>query len=126
MILAPTLWNVPDTEPAGVARLERAHVGLRREEPRLNRVCVPQQDPACLGERDGPRPAGPLDQPEPDDALECRDLLRYRRLRVPELLGRSPERALVGDRLERDEVAKIEPEPAISFHDRTVATEQVS
>ena len=108
-----------DAEAAGVARLERAHVRLRGEEPRLDRLCVPEQDPARLRQRDGPRAARALDQPHPDDALERRDLLRDRRLRVAELLGGPPERALVGDRLERDEMAKIEPEPAISFHDRT-------
>ena len=114
----------PDAEPAGVARLERAHVRLRGEQARLDRLGVPEEDPARLGQRDRPRAAGPLDQPHADDALERRDLLRDRRLRVPELLGGPPERALVRDRLERDEMAKIEPEPAISFHDRTVAAEQ--
>jgi len=80
---------------------------------------------ACLGEGDRARAARALDQPEADDALERRDLLGDRGLRVPEPLGRPPERALVGDRLQRDEVSEVEPEPAISFDDRNLASEQV-
>ena len=53
-----------------------------------------------------------------------RPALGDRRLRVAELLGRPPEGALVGDRLQLDQMAKVEPEPAISFHDRKVPAEQ--
>ena len=113
-----------DPEPTRIARLERAHVGLRGEQSRLDRVRVTQQDGAGLGERDGTWPARPLDQAQPDDPLERRDLLRDGRLRVAELLGGAPERALVRDRLERDEVSQVEPEPAISFHDRMVHLHQ--
>ena len=118
MIFAPTLWNVPTRRrPASPASSAR-HVGLGREESRLDRLCVAEQDLTGLGQRDRARAARALDQPQPDDPLERRDLLRDRRLRVAELLGGSPERPLVGNRLESDEMAKIESEPAISFHDR--------
>ena len=67
-----------------------------------------------------------LDEAQPDDPLERRDLLGDRGLRVAELLRGLSERSLVRDRLQRDEVAKIEPEPAISFHDRHCISEQES
>ena len=69
----------------------------------------------------GPRPAWPLDEAQADDPLERRDLLRDRRLRVAEPLGGLPEGSLVRDRLEGDEMAEVEPEPAISFHDGRLA-----
>ena len=126
MIFAPTLWNVPTRRRPASPASSAAHVRLRGEEPRLDRVRVPEEDLAGLGERDRARAARPLDQAQPDDPLERRDLLRDRRLRVAEPLGGAPEGALVGDRLQRDEMAEVEPEPAISFHDRTVASEQES
>ncbi len=114
----------PDAKASGVPGLERAHVGLRREEPRLNRVGVAEQDLAGFGEGDRAWATGALDESQPDDPLERCNLLRDRGLRVPELLRRLPEGTLVGDCLERDEMTKIESEPAISFHDRTLPNEQ--
>ena len=118
MILRADALERPDAQPSGVAGLERAHVRLGREEPRLDRVGVAEEDLAGLGEGDRAWATGALDQPEPDDPLERRDLLGDRRLRVAEILGGLAERPLVRDRLERDEMAEIEAEPAISFHDR--------
>ena len=116
----------PDAKTPGVPGLERAHVRLGGEKSRLNRVCVAQENAAGLGERDRPWASGALDQPEADDALQCGDLLRDRGLRVAEALGRLAERALVCDRLEGDEVAEVEAQPAISIHDRRVPSEQPS
>ena len=82
MIRAPTLWNA-DAQSPGVAGLERRHVRLGSQESSLDRVCMPEEYSAGLGERDRSRPAGSLDEAEPDDALEGGDLLRYRRLRSP-------------------------------------------
>ena len=113
-----------DAEPAGVTGLERLHVRLGGEQARLDGVRVAQEDRAGLGERDGAGAAGALDELEPDDALERRDLLRDRRLRVAEALGGSAERALVRDRLQRHQMAQVEAEPAIRFHDRRVSAEQ--
>jgi hypothetical protein len=44
--------------------------------------------------------------------------MRDRRLRVAQAIGRATERAFVGDGLEGHEMPEIEPEPAISIHDR--------
>ena len=124
-LLVPTLER-PDAEPACVTRLEGAHVGLRREEARLDRVRVTEEDAARLGQGDRARASRALDEPEPDDALEGRDLLRDGRLRVAEPLGSATERPLVGDRLEGDEVAEVEAVPAIRLHDRMVPEQRVS
>jgi hypothetical protein len=85
---------------------------------------VAKQDLPGLGERDRPRPARTLDQPQADDALEGRDLLRDGGLGVAEALGRPAERAFVGDRLERHQVPEIETVPAIRLHDRTLSDQQ--
>jgi len=69
---------------------------------------VAEEDAASLGQGDGPWTSGALDQPESDDALERRDLLRNCGLRVAEVLGRLAERALVCDRLEGDEMTEVE------------------
>ena len=113
-----------DSETARVASLERGHVRFRGEKPRLDRVRVAQQDLPRLGEGDRSRPSRAFDETEPDDALQGGDLLGDGRLRVAQPLGGAPERALVGDRLERDEMPEVEPEPTIRFHDRKVAAEQ--
>ena len=42
----------PDAQASGVARLERVHVRLRGEQPSLDRVRVPQEHVAGLGQRD--------------------------------------------------------------------------
>jgi hypothetical protein len=79
---------------------------------------VSQQQLAGLGQGDRARAARTLDQLLADDALQRRDLLADRRLRVAEALRRTAERAVLRDRLQRDEVTELEPEPAIRFHDR--------
>ena len=115
---APTDWNVPTRERARLAGLERAEVGLGGLEARDDRLGVPQQERAGLGQRDRARAAGPLDEPLADDPLERRDLLADRRLRVAEPLRGAAERALVRERLQRGEVAHLDAEPTIRFHDR--------
>jgi hypothetical protein len=70
-----------------------------------------------LGHRDRARAARALDQPLADDALERRDLLRDRRLRVAEPGRGGAERALAGHRLQRGQVPQLHPEPTIRFHD---------
>ena len=113
-----------DAEPTRIAGFERQHVRFRREQSRLDDVGVTEEDLPGLGEGDRPGAAWAFDEPQADDALERRDLLRDRRLRVAERLRGLPERAFVRDRLQRDEVAEVEPEPAISFHDRRLAAHQ--
>ena len=71
-------------------------------------VGVAQQQLAGLGQRDGPRAAGPLDQPVADGALQRRDLLRHRALRVAELGRRLRERLRPRDRVEGGQVADLD------------------
>ena len=116
----PTLWNVPTrSRPASPASSAFMSAFAASSRAWIASACRRRTSPG-LGQRDRPRAAGALDEPQPDDALERRDLLRDGRLRVAEPLGRPAERALVGDRLERDEVAQVESEPAIRFHDGRV------
>ena len=110
-----------DAQRADLARLQRVQVGLRGLQPRDDRVGVPEQQLARLGERDRPRAAGPLDELLADDPLERRDLLADRRLRVAEPLGRASERALARERLQGGEVPELDAEPSIRFHDRISA-----
>ena len=79
---------------------------------------MPQQQRAGLCERHGAGAAGALDELLADDALERRDLLADRGLRVAEPGGRAAERALRGDRLQGGEVPDLDAEPLIVFHDR--------
>ena len=64
-----------DAEPPGVACLERQHVRLRREQARVDRLRVAEEDLPGLGQRDGAGAAGPLDEAKADDPLQRRDLL---------------------------------------------------
>jgi len=110
---------------AGLPVPERVEVGLRRRQPRDDRLRVPEQQLAGLGERDLARAARPVDELLADKALQRRDLLRDRRLRVPERKGRLAERRLTSDRLQRDQVTKLDAlpavEPSIRFHDKNVS-----
>ena len=83
---------------------ERGHVGLGRLQAGDDACCVAEEELAGLGEGDPARPAGPLDELLPDDALERLDLLAHGRLGVAELLGGAPERALLGHRLKGREM----------------------
>ena len=76
-----------------------------------------EEELAGLGEGDAARPAGPLDELLPDDALERLDLLAHGRLGVAELLGGTPERALLGHRLKGREMPQFDAEPSIRSHD---------
>ena len=102
----------------GLARRERSQVGLRGLEPGDDRLGVPEQDPAGLGERHRPRPSGPLDEALADDPLERRDLLADGRLGVAELLGGAAEAALARKCLERGQMPQLDSQPSIRFHNR--------
>ena len=93
-----------DAERAGLAFREGGEVGLGRGHSRSDGVGVDEEEPAGLGERDGLRAAGPLDQPVADDALEGRDLLADRRLGVAERGGCLAEGAFPGDGFQRQEM----------------------
>src|SRR5439155_13658257 len=91
----------PYTQTPGRARRQRGEVlggSLQLGEHRLG---VSQQRLTGLRQPDPPPTPGALDQPVPDDALQRRDLLADRRLRVAERCGGLWERALASDRAER-------------------------
>ena len=105
-VLADALVRADAQRPGGAGG-ERGEVGLGGLQPRDDRVRVTQQQAAGLGERDGPRPARPVEQPLADDALERGDLLADRGLRVAEPARGLAEGALGSDRLERREVPQF-------------------
>ena len=107
-----------DPERPGLAGAERGDVGPRRVEPGDDRLGVTEQQHSGLGQRDGARTAGPLDERLADDLLERRDLLADGRLRVAEPIGRATERSLPRDRVEGGEVAHLDSEPLIRLCDR--------
>ncbi len=104
-----------DAERAGRSFGQGGHVCLGGIELRDDRVRVPQQEQARLGEGHGTRAAGTDDEPLPDDALEVRDLLAHRRLRVAELARCAAERLRASDGFERGQMAQLEPEESITF-----------
>ena len=108
----------PDTHTARSTRRERLEVGPGGLHAGDDPLGVAQQHGPRLGHRDLPRPARALDETLTDGALERRDLLGDRRLRVAEPGGGSTERALMGHRAKRGQVAHLDPEPSIAFHDR--------
>jgi hypothetical protein len=86
---------------------------MRRLEARQDALSVAKEQLAGLGQRDRARPAGAFDQADVHDPLERCDLLADRGLRVSELGRRAPEGSLVGNRLERCQVAKLDAQPSI-------------
>ena len=106
-----------DVERPGRALRERGHVGLGRLQAGDDARGVAEEELAGLGQGDPARSAGPLDELLPDDALERLDLLADRRLGVAELLGGTPERALLGNRLKGREMSQFDAQPSIRSHD---------
>ena len=106
-----------DVERPGRALRERGHVGLGRLQAGDDARGVAEEELAGFGQGDPARPSGPLDELLPDDALERLDLLADRRLGVAELLGGTPERALLGNRLKGREMSQFDAEPSIRSHD---------
>ena len=100
-----------DADPQGArgALGQCLHVGLRGLELSDDRAGVPEQEPPGVGERDGPRAAGALDQPLADDLLQLGDLLADRRLRVAELPRRTAERAGARERLQGSQMPQLHP-----------------
>ena len=108
----------PDAQRPGRAFGERGQVGLRGVELRDDRVRVPEEQPARVGQVDGPGAAGPVDEPLPDVALEQRDLLADGGLGVAELAGRPAEGARAADGLQGREMPQFDAEPSITFHNQ--------
>ena len=107
-----------DTQRACRSFGERGEVGLRCLHARHDRLCVPQQQLARLGQRDGARAARPLDQLLAHGALEGSHLLADRGLRVAERLRGPAEGTVLRDRLERHQVAQLEREKTIRLHNQ--------
>ena len=63
---------------------------------------------ACLGELDRPAAARPVEQADPERALERHHVLADRRLRVVEGVGCPVERPLVRHRAEAEQLAEAE------------------
>ena len=108
-----------DPQRARVAGRERLQVGPGRLHAGHDPLGVAQEHLAGLGQRHPPRPPGAVDEPLPHRPLERPDLLGDRRLRVPEARRRPAEGALAGDRAQGGEVADLDAEPSITFHDRS-------
>jgi hypothetical protein len=94
-----------DAQTSRVAGLEGSHVRLRSQEPRLDRVGVPEEHLTGLGEGDRARAAGAVDEAQPDDALEGGDLLGNGRLRVARRSAARPNEPSSATP-ERDQVAE--------------------
>ena len=102
-----------DAQRAGGAAGQGVDVGLRRTEPGLNRFGVSEQRLAGHREAERLLAVHTLHHSHADDPLEAGDLLADRRLRVAEPPGRTVERPLVGNRLERGEMPKLEAKPCL-------------
>jgi hypothetical protein len=99
-----TLWNVPMRSssfrgpPARIVSMS-AFAALRREDAPFRRHL------------DAARSRKPVEERRADCALERGDLPADRRLGVAERRGGRAERALARDRLQRNEVPKLDPMP---------------
>ena len=103
-----------DAKRPGLSLGECMQIGLGSAHRRNGSRSVPEQALARFGRRHRAPPAGAFEELQFRGALEHRDLLADRRLRVPEPAGRGCERAGLDDRLERGEVAKLDAEQPIS------------
>ena len=102
---------------------ERGEIGARGGEDVADARGAVQQQAAGGRGRDRGRAARPVQEWRTDDRLERCDLARERRLGVAERGRGGSERAEPRGRLERGEVAHLEPPPGlidISDHDRAV------
>ena len=102
-----------DAQRPDLSRLQRLEIRLRGLEAGDDRVGVPEEQLARLGERDCPRASRSLDELLADDPLERRDLLADRRLRVAKSFSGPPERALAGERLQGGEMPQFDAQPPI-------------
>ena len=108
----------PDAQRAGRALREGVHVRAGGVELGDDRVGVTEEEPAGVGEVDGPRATRAVDEPLADRPLERGDLLADGRLRIAELSGGAAEGARASDGLEGREMAQFDAEESIAFHNR--------
>ena len=107
-----------DAQLAGAAVGERGQIGARRFEVPGDRIGVPEQLAACLGELDRAPSRRARHERHADDPLERLQLLADGRLRIAQADGRAADRSLARDRLERGEMAQIETGPFRKRGDR--------
>ena len=105
-----------DVEATGVAAAESVDVVGDRIDSAQDVACVPEHQLAERCELDGPWTTRAVEQGSTDEALEGRDLLAHRGLRVTETLGRASERAFGGDRVEGDQVSRLELSEGLHDH----------
>ena len=91
---------------------------LRRLEAGDDRVGVAEEQGTGIRDAHAARPAGALDELLADEALELGDLLADGRLGVAELARRAAEGQVPRDRLERRQMAELDPGPSITFHNQ--------
>ncbi len=98
-----------DAKGSGLALGQRAQVGLGGAHRRRRAARVPEQASARVGRRHRAPATRALEQLQAGRALERRDLLADRRLRVAERDSGAAERPRLDDGLERSEVADLDP-----------------
>ena len=109
-----------DAKGAGVALGQRVQVGFGSTHRGGGPHRVAEQSIAGLGRRYRPAATRSFEQPHLRGALENRDLLADRGLRVAEAAARGREGTGLDDRLERRQVAELDPEQSISDASRIV------
>ena len=96
-----------DAQPSGGAGGEVAELGLGQLESLGHRVRVPEQQSTRGGQRDRPRPAGPVEERLADGSLQAGDLLADGRLRVAQDVGCADEGPLLGHRAQCPKVPQL-------------------
>jgi hypothetical protein len=89
----------------------RLEIRLGHSQSRADPPSVPEQNFARVCQADRLRAATPIDQALANHAFERRNLLADRRLGVAEPSGSAIERAFLGNRLEREEMAELDSNP---------------
>lgn len=133
--LRPLLAESPEDgrQDSSAATLERAHtqrsglsiaevreIGMKSLKPGNDHFGMAQKQPAGLGHFDPSLTSGPLDQPRRKHSFQCGDLLTEGRLRASEALRGGPERPLLTDRLQDEQMTQMQISQIIRLHDQLV------
>ena len=108
----------PHAQRPRVTGAKRGKVGLRCPQRRSRPSRVPKQPFTGVGRNDRLPTTRPVEESHARDALERRDLLADRRLRVAEASARGGERAGVDHGLERGEMSYLDTLQSIEICDR--------
>src|SRR5437868_6531514 len=107
----------PDSQAARPPSHVSAKVGLRRPQPRFDRVGVAQEQPPRLGQLVRAPASRPLDQALPHQRLQGSDVIADSRERAVQLLGRRPEGPGFRDRAEGPQMFELDALPIIRHGD---------